>query len=128
MEFLRKLGLDKWIRPRRQTGGGDIDRYRLTANQLWQSAERMKQRGMTRTESSMVGHVIGVARRQANVTIEELAAKSGLSVDDVVDLNLGAFPLHKAVTLIEKLKPHIHINESHFKRAMLEDSKKEEQY
>lgn len=76
-------------------------------------------------ESSMLGHVVGAARRDAGMTFEDLAERSGLPLEDIIDLNLGTLRLSEATQLAEKLKTLLPINEDHYRNALLADSKKE---
>lgn len=123
MEFLRSL----FGRSTNKDSGNSTPTD-ITPQLLWESAERMKERGLTRMESGMVGHVVGIARRSAGLTLEELAQQSGNSLEDIVDLNLGTLPLSHAVTMIEELKHLLPIDEKLYRSAIFEDSKKEEPF
>jgi hypothetical protein len=91
---------------------------------LWDTIERAKEGGLSSNNCPILGSTIGVARRKAKLTIYELAEKSGQTLENIIDLNLGTLPLSEAAKIAEVIRNILTIDEEEYERALFADSRK----
>ena len=101
------------------------DRKRLgfTLTQIRESTNRGLEKGVNREQSYLLAHVFSVARMKANLTVEELAEKSGVSLNDLIDFELRQLHKYESTKIAAILKETLGVNDLVYRLALLDSGK-----
>lgn len=72
----------------------------------------------------MLAHFFVVARLKAELTVEELAEKSGIGIDDLVDFERRQLHKFETAIIAEKLMSILDVDEEIYRRALLDSGQK----
>lgn len=82
----------------------------ISAFQLGESQDRGKERGVIEDQYGTLSRLFSAARKSKSLTVEELSTLSGVSVDDIVDLECGSHRLVQAVRVAENLRETVEVD------------------
>lgn len=100
------------------------EQLNITNDQLLASIERGNERGISKAEYDVLGVAFGAIRLDKKLTVDELAAKSGVRKEDIIDLELASFRFTEAALIAKKLASALDIKESDFNNILISSIRK----
>ncbi len=92
----------------------------LTSSQIYDSSLRGQERGIReKDETAALSHLFAVARRKIKLSVSELSEKSGVSENDIIDLELRQFHRYQSAEVAEKLNGFLNIDEDKYRKSLL---------
>ena len=88
----------------------------------FESARSAFERGVDRSQFDLLGKLIAGARKSLGLSIDDLSKKTGVTKEDLIDLELGSFFLPEAVVVAEKVKKTLRVNDEDYKFAIIKSS------
>lgn len=91
----------------------------IEPKQLVDSANRAKARGLRTAAYQRLGPLISMYRQACGFSVDDLSLCTGVSSEDIIDLEVANLNIPQAVAVAERLRPTLGIDDQTFRDTLL---------
>ena len=96
----------------------------LSREDVRAAAKRSFERGIGQTDNIGLGRLVNLSRRKANLSLKDLSEKTGITREDLIDLESATLPLPEMVSLLQRVKEVIGLSDKKINEELFDATKK----